>query len=239
MVDVLIILVFAFCSLVAVGLVAGFIAHSMTRFHGLKWTELGEKASILVPAQTVAYLLLIGFMVQLVRFKNQSSFGEAISWRTPGKDRVLGAIATGVGLALASGLFESLFSRWVPKSLPIDKYFSDTHTAYLLAVFGVAVAPLVEELFFRGFLYPALARPLGIQVSVVLTAAGFAVVHQGQLAHAWVPLTWLFIVGAVLTVVRARTKSVATCVIIHVTYNLTLFALFFIASHGFNQLQST
>jgi len=236
---VAIILVFAAISDILTGLMALSIAHSMARFHGLKLSELAEKASILVPAQTVAYLLLIGFMVQWVRFKNQGSFLDAISWRAPGQDRVLRAVGGGVGLALASELFEGLFSRWVPKNLPIDKYFSDTHTAYLLAIFGVALAPLVEELFFRGFLYPALARPLGVQASVILTAAGFAVVHQGQLAHAWVPLTWLFIVGTVLTVVRARTKSVATCVIIHVTYNLTLFTLFFIASHGFKQLQST
>ena len=44
----------------------------------------------------------------------------------------------------------------------------------MLAGFGVLVAPLVEELFFRGFIYPALARWTGAAPSVIITAAGFA-----------------------------------------------------------------
>jgi membrane protease YdiL (CAAX protease family) len=115
--------------------------------------------------------------------------------------------------------------------------FRDRNSAYLLALFGVLVAPLIEELFFRGFLYPVLAKYLGTQVSIVLTAALFAVIHQGQLAHAWVPLAWLFVVGIILTTVRARTKSVANSVLIHIAYNATLFTLLFIATQGFQHME--
>lgn len=228
----------AFGSLViALTLTLG-VAHALPRFHNVKPVDLAQNALLLISAQTVAYLLVVAFMVQLLQFKNRYDFLDAISWNGPSRERALRALGTGAGLALLSYLFTGLLAKWIPKSLPIDKLFQDTSSAYGLALFGVFIAPFVEELFFRGFLYPALARRVGVGSSVVLTAVAFAIVHQGQLAHAWVPLAWLFIVGTVLTLVRAKTKSVATCVMIHLTYNAILFTFFFFASHGFRQFDS-
>jgi uncharacterized protein len=236
LIDVLAIAAFAaFAFVVVGGLVLGF-AHSLPRFRNIPIGDLAQNALVLVPAQTVAYLVVIGFMVLIIRLKRRGSFLTVISWKEPGLERALVGLAGGAALALLSGVFTELLSRWVPKSVPVEKLFSNTQAAYMLALFGVIVAPFVEEIFFRGFLYPALARRVGIGSSVALTAAFFAAVHQGQLAHAWVPLAWLFIVGLVLTLVRVRTKSVATCVLIHMAYNATLFAFLFHQTHGFRQL---
>ncbi len=46
----------------------------------------------------------------------------------------------------------------IPKSLPMDQFFQNRQGAYLMMIFGVAVAPLAEEMLFRGFLYPVLDR---------------------------------------------------------------------------------
>jgi uncharacterized protein len=236
-VDVLAIAAFAFFSLLIVVAVAIGVARALPRFHNLKPVDLAQNALVLVPAQTVAYLLVVAFMVQIVRLKRRGDFLAAICWNLPNAQRALMALAGGAGLALFSSIFTVLLSKWIPKSLPIDKYFHDASSAYLLALFGVIVAPFVEELLFRGFLYPALARRIGVSASVIFTAAAFAVIHQGQLAHAWVPLLWLFVVGIVLTVVRARTKSVATSVLIHLAYNATIFALVFIGTQGFRHME--
>jgi len=236
-VDVLIIAVVGFLILAIFGILAVAIAHSLSRFRGVSATDLAQNAMVFVPAQTVASLLVVGFMVEILRLKRQDDFLIAISWKMPDLSGALVAVAGGVGLAFCSLAFNALLSRWMPRSLPIDKLFRDASSAYLLSFYGVLVAPLVEELFFRGFLYPALARRIGMGVSVVLTAATFAVIHQGQLAHAWLPLSWLFIVGSVLTLVRARIKSVATCVIIHVAYNATIFVLVFIGTQGFHHME--
>ncbi len=45
----------------------------------------------------------------------------------------------------------------IPKELPIDKFFTHPLGVWLIAVFGVTVAPAFEELAFRGFLLPSLA----------------------------------------------------------------------------------
>jgi uncharacterized protein len=235
--DVMVILVFALFCLFVLGSLALVVVHSFPRFHGLTLEQVAQRAAVAIPIQTGALLLVIAFMVAMVRLKRGGDFFKAISWNIPHGRPFVGALAAGVALAFASDIFSVLLSRWTPKSLPIDQFFRDTNSAYLLALYGVLVGPFVEELFFRGFLYPALARRVGAETSVIVTAASFAIIHQSQLAHAWAPLTWLFIVGIVLTIVRARTRSVASCVIIHVTYNATLFGILFVATQGFRHLE--
>jgi membrane protease YdiL (CAAX protease family) len=45
-------------------------------------------------------------------------------------------------------------------------------------------------------------------------------------------------VGTILTVARAKTKSVAVSVLIHMAYNSTLFTLLYIATQGFRHMES-
>lgn len=180
--------------------------------------------------------MVIAFMVLIVRLRHGSGFLKSVSWNWPDARKIYLAVLGGAGLAICSNIFAGLTSRWIPKSLPIDNYFRDTQSTYLLALFGISFAPLLEELFFRGFLYPALARWIGMIASVILTSAAFAVLHQGQLANAWLPLTWLFVVGTVLTLIRARTRSVALSFLVHLGYNATLFTMVFITTQGFHRL---
>jgi membrane protease YdiL (CAAX protease family) len=146
-------------------------------------------------------------------------------------------MGAGAALGLCSEFTSILLQRWTPKSLPIEEFFKSPASGYLLAAFAVLVAPVVEELFFRGFLYPALARWTGSVASILITAAAFAGLHGAQLAYAWAPLLVLFGVGVVLTTVRARTGSVATCVLVHMGYNFVLFVIVFIVTGGFHHME--
>ncbi len=188
---------------------------------------------IVVPAQLAGYLVVIAFMAALLRSRGQA-FWRTVRWNWPGT-RWIGYAVVGVALAVAVQSASAFLP--IPKSLPIDRYFRDTLGAYLMAFFGVTFAPLIEELFFRGFLYPVVARRLGVIAGVGITAALFALLHESQLAHAWAPLLLLFGVGVVLTAVRAKTGSVAASFVIHAGYNTTLFALLYVASDGFRHLE--
>lgn len=234
--DVALIVVVAFVALVLSGTITVLIAYAAHLTRG-NIKDLGSNVLVFLPAQLIAYILTVGFMVFLIWQKYRTGFLEAVRWNPRSGRWVYGAIVLGAGLGLMNDLLSSLLERWIPKSLPIEQYFNSPTSAYALAAFGILVAPLVEELFFRGFLYPALARPLGAAMAVALTGALFALIHSEQLAHSWVPLLLLFVIGVILTVVRARTKSVATCVIVHMSYNTTLFTLLFIGTGGFRHLE--
>lgn len=208
---------------------------------GMAIHRLGQQAAadaardprLAVPAQFAAYVVLILAMVVLVHLRG-AAFWRAVKWNFP--FRTWSAyLALGIALAIAIQSVSALLP--IPKQLPIDKYFRTELGAYMMAFFGIAVAPFVEEMFFRGFLYPVLVRRLGLFLGVVLTAIAFAFIHESQLAHAWAPLLMLFVVGVVLTAVRARIQSVAGSWLVHVGYNITLFLLLFLASDHFRHLE--
>jgi membrane protease YdiL (CAAX protease family) len=72
---------------------------------------------------------------------------------------------------------------------------------------------------------------------MVLNSLLFAFTHEGQLAHAWAPLLVLFIVGMVLTYVRAKTQSVGASFLVHSGYNAFLFGMIFVATGGFQHME--
>jgi membrane protease YdiL (CAAX protease family) len=239
--DVLFIAVVAFVSLLFCSLLA-FGVYSFTH----RWQHLASDALskaflrdalYLVVMQLAAYLFVIGFMALLAWNRHQVSLPQAISWNAPSGRHAGYAVCGGIALAFISDVGNAVLGPWIPKSLPITELFKDRPSALLLAGFGILVAPLMEEMFFRGFLYPALARFTGVLPSILMTATLFTLLHGAQLSFSWAPLLLIFIVGVTLTAVRARTRSVALCVIVHMTYNFTLLAQTFFATHGFRQMQ--
>jgi membrane protease YdiL (CAAX protease family) len=233
--DVFLIWVIAVVALIFCSSVA-FVIYS-TRHGHIGQKELLNNVLVFLPAQVAAYILIVGFMVLLIRQKYHTKFLEAVKWNMPGTRLAWGSVAIGALLAVGTQTVAGLLSRWIPKSLPISQLFSTPAAAWALASFGILVAPLVEELFFRGFLFPALARQIGSVFATIITALGFALIHGDQLALAWIPLALLFIVGTVLTVARARTQSVAVSVLMHVGYNTTLFTLLYITTRGFHHME--
>jgi uncharacterized protein len=213
------------------GIVLG-IAHA--RYPLIPVTELEHNARIVLPPQALAYLGLLGCMILLLRSRGLH-FWKSIRWNWP-SSRWLGFLLLGVLLSFVIKTASAFLPT--PKDVPFELYFADTTSAYLLALFGITLAPLMEELYFRGFLYPVLARRLGVPVSVIITSLAFALVHGSQLAHAWAPLLLLFFVGIAITVARVRTDSVATGFLMHVGYNATLFTVMFFVTDHFRHLEN-
>ena len=206
---------------------------------------------VLVLGQGIGSLAAIAMMVTLVRWRFRQPFWRTVQWKWPR----LGwpwYFVGGIVLAVVV-LYLQQFLH-VPKSLPIHRYFETAAAAYAMAAFGILIAPLIEELFFRGFLYPVLARGfarvafragwgasqaanLGIAISVVLTAGMFASIHAGQLGNTLALVAVLFGVGLVITLARAITGSLAASVLMHVGYNTALFLLLYIGTDRFRQLE--
>ncbi len=129
--------------------------------------------------------------------------------------------AAGIVLCGVSDFFIGQGSRFVDE---LD--VSDFLTADLLDVawpslvvqlflFSV-LAPLVEELLFRGLIYPTLRRKIGIAAAMIATSLVFAVVHF------YSPLGFVdvFIAGLLFTVLYERSGSLYPSIFVHGIYNL-------------------
>jgi len=188
---------------------------------------------VTVVAQVLAYLLILAFMVSIVKRVPGQDLWQAIRWNWP-KNWSAYLLA---GMALSFALQGIAHFLPIPKELPMDRFFRTPGEAWALSLFGVTLAPLLEELFFRGFLYPVLVRRFGVAMAVLTTAAGFSVIHAPQLGRAWGPVLVIFMVGLTLTITRAVTKSVAASLIMHMAYNSTLSVLLFVGTDGFRHLE--
>jgi uncharacterized protein len=188
---------------------------------------------VTVLGQGLSYLLIFAFMALIAKRVPGQDFWRAIRWNWP-KNWTSYAL---IGMLLSFALQGVAHFLPIPKVLPVDQFFRTPAEAWALSLFGITLAPLFEELFFRGFLYPVLARQFGIVTAVLATAASFSLVHAPQLGRAWGPVFVIFMVGLALTIARAVTKSVAASLIMHVAYNATISILLFVGTDGFRHLE--
>jgi membrane protease YdiL (CAAX protease family) len=226
----------AFLTIIAlfVGVFIVLMAARLTLFPHTRVREIAQFPLVLIAGQTLAYFLVLAYMYVLVtRERQRPDFLAAIHWNFPSKIAVY--VFAGFLLSLALQILAHFLP--IPKELPIDSFFQTPAEAWALSLVSVALAPLMEELFFRGFLYPVLARGLGVPIAIFLTALGFAGLHGAQLMFSWGPVLVIFVVGLVLTIVRAKTNSVATGVLIHMAYNGTITVAMFAATDGFRHLE--
>jgi len=202
-------------------------------FPHANWLEVAQKPSLALLSELLTYVAVALYMILLVEGKYHARFWQAIRWNWPG---IAGVSFAGIGV-LMLGL--DLLGRFLPmpKSTPFDEFFAHPSDAYLTAVFAVTLGPLMEELFFRGFLYPVIARRMGAFWGILLTALPFGLIHMVQYGYAWGAVLIICLVGVVLTAVRAVTKSVASSFLAHVGYNGTLMVLAAWATDGFRHME--
>lgn len=97
--------------------------------------------------------------------------------------------------------------------------------ALLLAIPLVVLAPIVEEILFRGLLYRYLRGRLGVVLAVLLSALIFAVLH------AVIPP--LFLMGILLAILAQRSGSLLPGIVLHATNNaLVVLAIWLAANAG-------
>jgi len=109
-------------------------------------------------------------------------------------------------------------------NLPIYMFFKESSiiatTALVLS--AAVVAPVTEEIFFRGFVYPGINKKIGSHWAVYITALLFTAVHIPQYRYHPHILFYIFLGGLFLTLARAITKSTWVTILLHTLYNSTI-----------------
>jgi uncharacterized protein len=194
------------------------------------------KSYFAIVNQIILSFALLGFLAAQVSARVGKPFWRTIGWRplpstyVP-KPVLYAGLVTGGFLLSMFVQFASGFSQ--PKAkLPIETFFQDRGSALLLMLVSVLLAPVLEETIFRGFIYPVIARSLGIMASVIITGTLFGLLHAAQLWGGWTQIALLVVVGIIFTYVRAKTRTVLASYLLHLSYNSFLFVMFLVASHG-------
>jgi uncharacterized protein len=117
-------------------------------------------------------------------------------------------------------------TRYVPEKQPIVELFMKEQNASFLAytsIFAAVVGPVIEELFFRGFLYNALKKSTGIFLAMLITASLFAGLHTNIIG--FLPI---MVLGLLLAYLYEKTGSLVASITVHIIHNLSMVFLVFL-----------
>jgi uncharacterized protein len=214
---------------------------------------------LLVGSEALSYLATLALSWFIFPLLWKRTFADGLQANPDAARRnAIRLIPIGIILSFAVQAMSSLAT--LPKDIPMDDFFRTPSDVWLVTAFGILLAPLFEEILFRGFLLPAFAiaydwlslprTPAALETwhsnnrltraslifSSVLTSIFFAGLHGQQTGFAWPVLVLLFCVSLILSYVRLRLRSVMASTLIHASYNATIFLTAFIATGGYRHL---
>ena len=116
-----------------------------------------------------------------------------------------------------------LYYSWNPlvPNLPVRLVFPEA-SAYgtILITFSIIfIAPLTEEVIFRGYFFDVFKRNFGQTASVVITSVLFAAAHAPQMEFDLTGVGTIFLIGLFLGFLRKKFDSVLIPVLFHGLYN--------------------
>lgn len=209
-IDLALVLGLILLGLVIISVIAGLIVATDKRLQS-------NLAPLILPTNIAAYAVIY-FALKLVL---GSRYGQpvfsSLGWRRARPHLAIVA-AGGVVLAIALSLLGNALHT--PKvNSPFENLGSTPFSFAMLAFMAVILAPIFEELFFRGFLQPLFSRTLGAVAGIVITAALFGGMHAPEYSWAWQYAFCVMLAGIAFGYLRYRTNSIIPCTVMHGCFN--------------------
>lgn len=179
----------------------------------------------LLPAQVLGYLIVFSAIAVMFRAQYGKPFWHSLGWvpsHLPFAGIAISGVATAVGVGIAAGLLKT-----PETSNPMTEMMQDRASLVLLAIFGIAIAPIAEELAFRGFLQPLLVRSLGPVCGILGAAIPFGLLHFREYGNSWRHAAVISLAGVGFGVMRQRTGSTRAAAAMHASYNAFLFLVLY------------
>jgi len=125
----------------------------------------------------------------------------------------------GGGLMLLSFGFNAIYSLLLgtfdmQMQVDVAPVFAELNSPWWLLIAGVIIAPLAEEIFFRGFIFTGLRERLPWWKAALISSAVFAILHL-QIT-AFLPI---FLLGMIFSLLYQRSESIFPGLIMHILTN--------------------
>lgn len=204
----------------SVGVVFVFLLLQLLIFLLLKATLMGlDTPSLVVSSTIVTAFFMVGLVWVLAFWLSGRQVAHLIgAWRFDGKAFIkgLGAVlgVTVVGWAL--GVYLDKTPTVFMDELVVGQSWVGLFWLFLLVV---VIAPIYEELVFRGLVFGVLYHAKSeahLWHAILLSSALFALVH---LQYDWFGFLWILVLAAVLAWVRYRSGSILLPILLHVINN--------------------
>lgn len=182
------------------------------------FTQKVETNALLLSMSVIgSALIVVPLVFTIAKLKRGSVLKEyfdlrAYSWKTFWHwMRVL------LLIVIAEGFYIDLMGLEQTPSFMLNIEFPNRFSIYLLMFSVMVVAPLIEEVVFRGFLLKGFSKTfMGAGGAVVVTSFLWAIIHL-QYEFAYVVV--IFMIGLVFGYARIKTKSLFVPMTMHMVMN--------------------
>lgn len=170
-------------------------------------------------------------IVLAVKLRRGASVFEYLGLHMPPRRQIMGWLGFFVGFLILLDLATYLLGRPIVPEF-MWRVYSSAEGHWILWIALIIAAPVIEELFFRGFLIKGLAaspiKPVG---AVLVTSAIWAVIH---LQYDLYGIASIFLMGLILGAARIKTGSTMLPIFLHAVANFvaTIETAIFVAYAG-------
>ena len=234
---------FLFIAFVPIGLLAanilvllGYALLQPTLHWRLAKQQLSTDPFFLLALQTVFYGLMLAYIYFLVTVGHRQPFWPTLRWRRITVWQALGCLAGGTLMTVAIALFPPVLPD--ATKFPLESLFNSRAAAYAIGAFAILVAPVMEEMIFRGILFAIFESQVGLRFAILITAILFGGLHVPEYWGAWNHMFLIFLVGLVFSLARGKSGSLAPSVFLHVGYNASMMIILFLSTEHFRNLNA-
>ena len=119
-------------------------------------------------------------------------------------------------ILVLSMLFLDKIGYKAPPQPVFDMFFEEKRSSVIifLTIFISVLGPIIEEIFFRGFLYSAVKKRFGVIAGVLLSGALFSILHANITGF-----LSIMILGVLMAFLYEATGSLVTSISVHILHN--------------------
>lgn len=200
-------------------LVFGFILSALTELFAGAISEMGD----LILSAAFSTFLIIFLVYRSSRHFSDQGFLTNVGLRKGNRSSI-----KVIFIPIVLGLFFAAFStyitsmRLVQPQTPLSDILDTTRSVDLILIFlflAICIAPLIEEIIFRGYFYRVIKEWIGTKKTIYVIALTFAFLHVGQYWGDWMAIGMVTVLGFTLTILRAWTGTTIASAITHYVYN--------------------
>lgn len=169
-----------------------------------------------VAATLPAHILTLLLAWFIVTKANRFSFKEMLGWQTGGF-RWWHYLSILLGFFAVAAIVGYFLPEQENEMLRILR--SSRTVVYIVAFMATFTAPIVEEVIYRGVLYSAVQRSVGVPAAVFIVTALFAIVHFPQYYPSYSTIFLICLLSLILTLIRVKAKNLLPCIILHTIFN--------------------
>lgn len=163
-----------------------------------------------------AFCLLVAAMYYGAK---KRSLTDAANIRTASPIKMGTALLAGAAFQLPLGFLVSLIPFPEEILQGYDELMNASTTPMAVQVlYGIVLAPVIEEIFFRGIAHDRLARGIHPTLAAVISSAAFAVIHGEPLS-----ILAAFTAGVILALIYNRYRTVLVPIAFHMGFNAAAF----------------